>query len=105
MSTLVSYDVTADFFLVTLSVSKSEAGVGIPEWSSISLINPANYPCRRIPLRKTVWVRGLWVRIRAPLLTANCHLESVLSFSCALHKFLTFSPTVLGLDFRAMLCH
>lgn len=96
MSTPVSYDVTADSFLVTLSVSKSEAGVGIPEWSSISLINPANYPCRRIPLRKTVWVRGLRVRIRAPLLTANCH---------ALHKFLTFSPTVLGLDFRAMLCH
>lgn len=103
MSTLVSYDVTADSFLVTLLVSKSEAGVGIPEWSSISLINPANYLCRRIPLRKTVWVRGLWVRIRAPLLTANCHRDSVLSF-CTLQEFLT-SPTVLGLDFRAMLCH
>lgn len=105
MSTLVSYDVTADSFLVTLSVSKSEAGVGIPEWSSISLINPANYLCRRIPLRKTVWVRGLWVRIRAFLLTANCHRDSVLSFFCALQDFLTFSPTVLGLHFRAMLCH
>lgn len=34
-------------------ISRSEAGVVILEWASISPINTANYLCRRIPLWKS----------------------------------------------------